>query len=69
MSVASPDWLGLTVANRPLSSPLKDVWGLSRHMAGQIVKSVAACATLPGDAIRGDITITTRVCLELPSAR
>ncbi|PPJ34799.1 transcriptional regulator, partial [Nocardia nova] len=48
-----------------LSSPLKDVWSLSRHMVGHFVENVAPCGTLPGDAIHGDITTITRTCLEL----
>lgn len=56
---------GLTVSGRPMSLPLKDVRALSRQMVGHFVETVAPCGTLPGDAIHGDITIITRVCLEL----
>ncbi|MBF6077421.1 helix-turn-helix domain-containing protein [Nocardia beijingensis] len=48
-----------------MSLPLKDVRALSRQMVGHFVETVAPCGTLPGDAIHGDITIITRVCLEL----
>ncbi|WP_280387289.1 PucR family transcriptional regulator, partial [Nocardia wallacei] len=48
-----------------MSSPLKDVWALSRQMVGHFVENVAPCGTLPGDAIYGDVTTITRTCLEL----
>ncbi|MFI6871579.1 PucR family transcriptional regulator [Nocardia sp. NPDC050406] len=48
-----------------MSSPLKDVWALSRQMVGHFVENVAPCGTLPGDAIYGDITTITRTCLEI----
>ncbi|WP_232852014.1 PucR family transcriptional regulator [Nocardia acididurans] len=48
-----------------MSSPLKDVWALSRQMVGHFVENVAPCGTLPGDAIYGDITAITRTCLEI----
>ncbi|WP_019927973.1 CdaR family transcriptional regulator [Nocardia sp. BMG111209] len=48
-----------------MSSPLKDVWALSRQMVGHFVENVAPCGTLPGDAIYGDVTTITRICLEL----
>ncbi|MCC3313006.1 PucR family transcriptional regulator [Nocardia africana] len=48
-----------------MSSPLKDVRALSRQMVRHFVETVAPCGTLPGDAIHGDITTITRVCLEL----
>ncbi|MEU2042065.1 PucR family transcriptional regulator [Nocardia niwae] len=48
-----------------MSLPLKDVRALSRQMVGHFVETVAPCGTLPGDAIHGDITVITRVCLEL----
>ncbi|MFF0501717.1 hypothetical protein ACFYU5_35370, partial [Nocardia aobensis] len=40
---------GLTMSGQLLSSPLKDVWSLSRHMVGHFVENVAPCGTLPGD--------------------
>lgn len=55
----------LTVSGRPLSTPLQDVRALSRQMVGHFVENVAPCGTLPGDALHGDITMVTRVCLEL----
>ncbi|MEU6559148.1 hypothetical protein ABZ889_05670, partial [Nocardia nova] len=48
-SAAAPARAGLTMAGQPLSSPLKDVWSLSRHMVGHFVENVAPCGTLPGD--------------------
>jgi PucR C-terminal helix-turn-helix domain len=65
MSVAAPLRQGLTVSGRPISWPLKDVRALSRQMVGHFVETVAPCGTLPGDAIHGDITTITRMCLEL----
>ncbi|RDI55862.1 PucR family transcriptional regulator [Nocardia mexicana] len=55
---------GLTIAGAPISSPLKDVWALSRQMVGHFVENVAPCGTLPGDAIHGDVTTITRMNLE-----
>ncbi|AHH17740.1 transcriptional regulator, MarR family [Nocardia nova SH22a] len=65
MTVDSSTRSSLTFSGRPMSSPLKDVWSLSRHMVGHFVENVAPCGTLPGDAIHGDITTITRTCLEL----
>ncbi|WP_342213536.1 hypothetical protein [Nocardia wallacei] len=42
-----------------------DLRSLSRQLVGHFATHVAACATLPGDALHGDITTITRVCLEL----
>ncbi len=42
-----------------------DVRNLSRQLVGHFATHVAPCATLPGDALRGDITAVTRICLEL----
>lgn len=47
-----------------MSSPLKDVRALSRQMVGHFVANVVPCGTLPGDAISGDVTTITRICLE-----
>ncbi len=65
MSLTFAGRQGLTVSGRPMSLPLKDVRALSRQMVGHFVETVAPCGTLPGDAIHGDITVITRVCLEL----
>ncbi|NKY52683.1 PucR family transcriptional regulator [Nocardia vermiculata] len=65
MTVDNSSPTGLMWSGRPISSPLKDVWTLSRHMVGHFVENVAPCGTLPGDAIHGDITTITRTCLEL----
>jgi hypothetical protein len=42
-----------------------DLRNLSRRLVGHFAAHVAPCATLPGDALHGDITVVTRVCLEL----
>ncbi|WP_024803634.1 CdaR family transcriptional regulator [Nocardia sp. BMG51109] len=56
---------GLTYSGTPFSTPLKDVRALSRQMVGHFVETVAPCRTLPDDAIHGDVTSITRLCLEL----
>src|SRR5690606_4463897 len=55
----------LTPAGRPVSTPLKDVRTISRQMVGHFIENVVPCATLPGEALDGDITTITKVCLEL----
>ena len=45
--------------------PGHDVRILSRQLVGHFAEHVAPCSTLPGDALHGDITAVTRVCLEL----
>ncbi len=55
----------LTSSGRPVSSPLKDVRTVSRQMVGHFIENVVPCATLPGEALNGDVTTITRVCLEL----
>ncbi|MFC6010910.1 PucR family transcriptional regulator [Nocardia lasii] len=55
----------LTVSGRPVSSPLKDVRSISRRMVVHFVENVVPCGTLPGEAIDGDVTTVTRICLEL----
>ncbi|MFC4373704.1 PucR family transcriptional regulator [Nocardia halotolerans] len=47
--------------------PLRDVRGLTGTLVGHFVDNVATCRTLPGDAISGDITTVTRMCLEIVS--
>ncbi|MEU7629721.1 helix-turn-helix domain-containing protein [Nocardia sp. NPDC049220] len=59
---AGPD---LTLSGRPASSSLRDVRSLSRKMVGHFVENVAPCRTLPGEALNGDITTITGLCLEL----
>ncbi|WP_280208253.1 PucR family transcriptional regulator [Nocardia cyriacigeorgica] len=54
-----------TVSGHPITSHLRDVSTLSRRMVGHFVENVAPCGTLPGDALQGDVTAVTRVCLEL----
>lgn len=65
MTVDSVARTKLTVSGQPMSAPLQDVRTLSRHMVGHFVENVVPCGTLPGDAISGDVTTITRVCLEL----
>ncbi|WP_054812829.1 PucR family transcriptional regulator [Nocardia arizonensis] len=55
---------GLTLSGRPMSSQLQDIRALSRQMVGHFVENVAPCGSLPGDAITGDVTTITRICLE-----
>ncbi|MFC9435809.1 PucR family transcriptional regulator [Nocardia sp. NPDC057030] len=64
MSIDNSARQSLTLAGRPMSSPLKDVRALSRQMVGHFVENVIPCGTLPADAISGDVTTITRVCLE-----
>ncbi|WP_280267110.1 PucR family transcriptional regulator [Nocardia wallacei] len=65
MTAISTDQRDLTMSGQPVTSPLKDVRALARKMVGHFVDTVAPCRTLPGDALRGDITAVTRACLEL----
>ncbi|WP_228824593.1 helix-turn-helix domain-containing protein [Nocardia blacklockiae] len=65
MTATSTEHHDLTVSGQPVTSPLKDVRALARKMVGHFVDNVAPCGTLPGDALRGDITAVTRACLEL----
>ncbi|MEV0336170.1 helix-turn-helix domain-containing protein [Nocardia sp. NPDC050717] len=55
----------LTAAGRPVSTPLRDVRAISRQMVGHFIENVVPCGTLPGEALDGDVTTVTRVCLEL----
>ncbi|MGM7647931.1 PucR family transcriptional regulator [Nocardia sp. JW2] len=55
----------LTASGRPVSTPLKDVRTISRQMVVHFIENVVPCATLPGEALDGDVTTVTRVCLEL----
>ncbi|MET7773814.1 helix-turn-helix domain-containing protein [Nocardia sp. NPDC005366] len=64
MAVDSSARPSLTLSGKPMSSPLQDIRALSRQMVGHFVENVAPCGTLPGDAISGDVTAITRVCLE-----
>lgn len=68
MAVDSPLRPNLTISGKPMSSPLRDVRALSRQMVGHFVENVVPCATLPGEAIYGDVTTITRVCLELAAS-
>ncbi|MEV0080063.1 helix-turn-helix domain-containing protein [Nocardia neocaledoniensis] len=49
----------------PMWQPLRDVRTLTGKLVGHFVDSVATCRTLPGDAISGDVTAVTRLCLEI----
>lgn len=55
-------------SGRPVTSPLSDVGSLSRKMVGHFVDTVVACRTMPTDAVSGDFTSATRLCLELAVA-
>ncbi|MFI6041440.1 PucR family transcriptional regulator [Nocardia sp. NPDC051321] len=68
MAVDSPIRPNLTISGKPMSTPLRDVRALSRQMVGHFVENVVACGTLPGEAIYGDVTTITRVCLELAAS-
>ncbi|BDT87534.1 PucR family transcriptional regulator [Nocardia cyriacigeorgica] len=68
MSVAASAEPFLTSSGRPVSTPLKDVRTISRQMVGHFIENVVPCATLPGEALDGDITTVTRVCLELTNS-
>lgn len=65
MTVHTANNSGLPHSGTPFSAPLKNVRALSRQMVGHFVETVAPCRTLPGDAIHGDVTTITRLCLEL----
>ncbi|WP_280273460.1 PucR family transcriptional regulator [Nocardia wallacei] len=58
----------MLVSGRPVTSPLSDVRSLSRKMVGHFVDTVVACRTMPTDAVSGDFTSATRLCLELAVA-
>ncbi|MGX1804284.1 PucR family transcriptional regulator [Nocardia sp. NPDC055321] len=51
-----------------ISTPLHDARALSRTLVTHFAEHVAPCGTLPGDALRGDVTAVTRTCLELAAA-
>ncbi|MGK8557258.1 PucR family transcriptional regulator [Nocardia gipuzkoensis] len=68
MTVDAPSRVGLTLSGKPMSSPLRDVRSLARHMVDYFVENVASCGTLPGDAINGDVTAITRINLEFAVA-
>ncbi|KAA8889102.1 PucR family transcriptional regulator [Nocardia colli] len=68
MAVDSPIRPNLTISGKPMSTPLRDVRALSRQMVGHFVENVVPCGTLPGEAIYGDVTTITRVCLELAAS-
>ncbi|GAA5069750.1 PucR family transcriptional regulator [Nocardia callitridis] len=55
----------LTLSGKPMSTPLHDVRAFSRTLVGHFIDNVVPCATLPGEAIDGDVTAITRICLEL----
>ncbi|ONM50228.1 PucR family transcriptional regulator [Nocardia donostiensis] len=69
MTVIDPARSRLTVSGRPISAHLRDISTLSRQMVGHFAENVAPCGTLPGDALQGDVTAVTRVCLELTLSR
>lgn len=49
----------------PMWQPLREVRTLTGTLVGHFVDTVATCRTLPGDAISGDVTTVTRLCLEI----
>ncbi|WP_330251340.1 helix-turn-helix domain-containing protein [Nocardia sp. NBC_00565] len=58
----------ITISGHPASEPLRDVRDLSRKMVSHFVDHVAPCGTLPGDALGGEVTTITRVCLQLAAS-
>lgn len=55
----------LEIGGRPASVPLQDTDHVASHMVGYFATYVAPCHTLPGEALRGDVTKVTRFCLTL----
>ncbi|MFJ2836484.1 MULTISPECIES: PucR family transcriptional regulator [Nocardia] len=55
----------IPVDGAPMWQPLRDVRTLSGTLVSHFVETVATCRTLPGDAISGDVTAVTRLCLEI----
>ncbi|MEV6274859.1 helix-turn-helix domain-containing protein [Nocardia sp. NPDC051832] len=53
------------MSGQPVTSSLKDVRTVSKRMVGHFLETVVPCRTLPGEALNGDVTTITRVCLEL----
>ncbi|MFD6390527.1 PucR family transcriptional regulator [Nocardia sp. NPDC060259] len=53
------------VDGAPMWQPLREVRTLTGTLVGHFVDTVATCRTLPGDAISGDVTTVTRLCLEI----
>lgn len=56
---------GETAPATPISDPLSDVRTLSTALVAHFAEHVARCGTLPGDALRGEVTTVTRTALEL----
>ncbi|MBB5917390.1 hypothetical protein BJY24_006302 [Nocardia transvalensis] len=65
MSGKSPNPIDRTVTGRVFTSPLRDVWSVSRTMVSRFAEEVATCRTLPAEALRGDVSVVTRLCLQL----
>ncbi|GAB2640635.1 helix-turn-helix domain-containing protein [Gordonia jinhuaensis] len=55
----------LTVAGVPASASLRDTVSLASQLVGHFADNVAACHTLPGEEMRGDVTLITQICLQL----
>ncbi|MEV6363895.1 PucR family transcriptional regulator [Nocardia asteroides] len=55
----------LPVDDTTMWQPLRDVRTLTGRLVAHFVDTVATCRTLPGDAISGDVTAVTRLCLEI----
>ncbi|MGW4633797.1 PucR family transcriptional regulator [Nocardia sp. NPDC004415] len=49
----------------PLWRPLRDVRTVTARLVGHFAEQVAVCGALPGEAITGDVTTVTRMCLEI----
>ncbi|MBH0778406.1 PucR family transcriptional regulator [Nocardia bovistercoris] len=65
MSVTAPARERLVISGRPMSEPLRGARRLAQQMVGHFVEAVAPCGTLPGDLVRGEVTIVTSHCLEI----
>ncbi|GAA5049709.1 PucR family transcriptional regulator [Nocardia callitridis] len=53
------------VSGRPAATHLRDVRNVARQLVSHFVDNVVPCRTLPGDALQGEVTTVTRICLEL----
>lgn len=53
------------VAGKAASSPLRDDKALSKQVVQHFVHSVAPCATLPSEELRGEVAEVVNVCIHL----
>jgi sugar diacid utilization regulator len=58
----------VTIAGKPASATLENVRELASDLVRHFVENVVPCRTLPGDALQGDVTAVTRVCLQFLAA-